>query len=482
MIEKSMGNSDKGGSDDRLFTIKTYTALFVGKLLLTITRLLGRGGTTLPGRIALMIKPDLVKILARQIKTGSIVVTGTNGKTTTSALLTSILKEAGLICINNQSGSNMSWGVASAFVEKARISGKIPVDYAILEVDEGAFPAVTAELQPRAIVVTNIFRDQLDRYGEIDYIQNAIQSGLEFQPGNSLQVINADDPSLVALSQRSGISRLTYGLDLNLPDDNLHYTGRDLKTCPLCREELAYERLYYAHLGYYYCPACNFRHPRADVRLTDYSSSRDGSTQLTVKHPKGSITLTSNLTGRYNLYNILAALTCSLGLGIQDNFIVSAIEKAAPSFGRMEHFFCEEKNIIMALIKNPVGANEVIRTVLSMNERFSLMVAINDKIADGKDVSWLWDVDFEQLTARQPNISSLTASGLRAWDMAVRFKYAGFDQNKIEIDSNTEAALIAALDKTPRSGTLFILPSYTAMLEIRRHLNKMGMGKPYWEA
>ncbi len=478
----SINNPDQGGYLNRLFTIKAYAALLIGKLLLTFTRLVGRGGTTLPGRIALMINPDFVRVLSRQIKVGSIIVTGTNGKTTTSALLSSILKEAGLTCIHNQAGSNMSWGVASAFVEEAKLNGRIPVDYAIMEVDEGAFPAVTAALQPLGIVVTNIFRDQLDRYGEIDYIQKAISTGLNIQPDKGFQVINADDPSLAALGHASGISRLTFGLDLDLADDNLHNTGRDLKTCPLCRQELAYEKIYYAHLGHYYCPNCNFKHPRADVRLTNYSCNDDNFTILNVTHQKGSIKMTSSLSGRYNLYNILAAATCSLGLGIPENTIASAISKAGPSFGRMERFTYQDKSITMALIKNPVGANEVIRTLLNRREKFSLLVAINDKIADGKDVSWLWDVDFEQLPARKEQISSLTASGLRAWDMAVRFKYAGFEQDMIKISCSTEEALITAIEKTPQAGSLFILPSYTAMLEIRSHLNKMGLGKPYWEA
>jgi lipid II isoglutaminyl synthase (glutamine-hydrolysing) len=474
-------NLKKGGSGNRLFNLRLLAAIWTGKVLMLLTRVMGRGGTTLPGRVALKIAPGLPSSLAGQLPEGSVIVTGTNGKTTTSALITGILKEAGYSCVHNQSGSNMSWGVASALLDAASLSSRLPVDYAVMEVDEGAFPGVTGSIQPRAIVVTNIFRDQLDRYGETDLIRDAIRRGLNRQPEGGFQVINADDPSLVSIESISGNPRWTYGLELDLPDDNFENTGRDIKSCPRCSEKLDYDRIYFAHLGHYHCPSCSFARPDPDVKLTDRRTGPDGSTLLKIELPGEEIEVIFPLLGTYNMYNLLAAVTCARALSIPSISIKDALGKALPSFGRMELFDLGDKSMVMALIKNPVGANEVIRTILSQPGRISLLVAINDKIADGTDVSWLWDVDFEQLSFVKDKLITVIVSGLRAWDMAVRFKYAGLDPDQVRVEHDPAAAIRLGLERTCPGGRLFILPTYTAMLEMRRTLNKMGLGKPYWE-
>ncbi len=481
MKYNSTKDKQRGGFKNRLFPIKTSAAVLTGKLLISFTRLLGRGGTTLPGRSALILDRHLVSRLAAQIKRGNLVITGTNGKTTTASLIKNILRETGAEIVHNQAGSNMSWGVTTAMVEAARISGKLDKDYAVLEVDEGAFPAVVRSVEPSGIVVTNIFRDQLDRYGEIDSIQNAISEGLNAQPAGGFRVINADDPSLAAFPKKDEIKLYTYGLELHFESSNDHDTGRDLKTCPLCKRELAYHRLYYAHLGHYYCPGCSFKRKNPIIRLTGYKELPAKKAYLTIEHPGGTINCTTSLPGIYNLYNLLAALSSGLALQVPPNIIIRSIEKAEPSFGRMEQFQYKDITLTMALIKNPVGANEVIRTLIRDKEPVSLLVAINDKIADGTDVSWLWDVNFEQLlqTGKRPDL--IIASGLRAWDMAVRFKYAGFSEEEITILPNTGEALKESLNRCSAGSNLYILPSYTAMLEIRQHLNKMGLARPYWE-
>ncbi len=471
----------KGGSANRLFSFKTGPAIIAGKLLINLTRLLGRGGTTLPGRVAMKIDPGLTGRLSSRVTGGSIVITGTNGKTTTAALLTSILKQAGLKVIHNQSGSNMSWGVATALMEAATFTGRIEAEHAVLEVDEGAFPQVVETVRPQYIIATNIFRDQLDRYGELDRIQEALGKGFMAQPEAGTAIINADDPSLVALGDRIGQKRLTYGLELDLAEDSRQDSGRDLKICPICRHQLAYERINYAHLGNYFCPSCGFQRQKPQISLTGYEKLAKGGFSLNISYPGGELSFTCPLPGRYNLYNILAAVSCALALKLEPQVIKAALERAVPAFGRMEQFVTGGKNITIALIKNPVGANEVLQTVIDRQKPMALMVAINDKIADGTDVSWLWDVDFEYLAAAGPKPLTLIASGLRACDMAVRFKYAGFEADRISVIENTEKALTAALEKTAPGGELFILPSYTAMLEIRKHLNEMGLAQPYWE-
>jgi len=470
-----------GGFDNRLFKLKLLGGIWAGKKLMVLTRILGRGGTTLPGRVALKIVPGLSSALIERLTVNSLIITGTNGKTTTSALINAILKNAGYRCIHNQSGSNMSWGVASALIGAASLSGNLDADFAVMEVDEGAFPGVTKELRPGGIVLTNIFRDQLDRYGEVDRIRDSIKQGLEIQPESGFEVINADDPSLASIKNITGKKRWTYGLELDLPADTFQNTGRDIKSCPVCNKKLAYTKIYFAHLGHYHCQACSYKRPEPDVRLVGQISNPKDEKILKISLAGSELIVKSSLPGTYNLYNVLAAVTCAKALEIPDTAVVRALESAAPSFGRMELFEIEGKTMIMALIKNPVGANEVLRTILAQTGRISLLVAINDKIADGTDVSWLWDVDFEQLSTIEEKLSTVTVSGLRALDMAVRLKYAGLDPGQIKVEENTARAIECSLQQTPPGGRLFILPTYTAMLEMRRILNKSGLAKPYWE-
>ncbi|MDZ4132468.1 MAG: Mur ligase family protein, partial [Dethiobacteria bacterium] len=361
----NQSTDQKGGFNNRLLQIKLLVGVWIGKTLIALTRLFGRGGTTLPGRIALKTAPHLPAHLTADLAGGTIIVTGTNGKTTTSAQITAILKTAGLKCIHNQSGSNMSWGVASTLISAASWRAKLRGDYAVMEVDEGAFPGVTDRIQPQGIVVTNIFRDQLDRYGEIDHIQSSIRRGLEVQPETGFQVINADDPSLAALTGTSGKRQLTFGLELDLPEDTFQNTGRDIKTCPHCREKLAYDKIYFAHLGHYRCLACSYSRPSPDVALDGLTINPDGSALLKLNLFGESFELTSPLLGTYNLYNILAAVTCAKALAIPNDLIASAVGQAIPSFGRMEKFEFEGTTVIMALNKNPVGADEVLRTILA---------------------------------------------------------------------------------------------------------------------
>jgi len=468
-------------AEGRSAGLRLIGAIWIGKILIFLTRRLGRGGTTLPGRTALLIAPTLSFQLAGRLKQGSIVVTGTNGKTTTASLIKGILDKAGLKCIHNQSGSNMAWGVASTLIENCSWNGKMDSDIAVMEVDEGAFPGVTASLQPCGIVVTNIFRDQLDRFGEIDSIQALIKKGLDASPAGNFQIINADDPSLASLKSSKKTNRWTYGLELDLPPDDFQNTGRDIKTCPTCAHKLEYAKIYFAHIGHYHCPNCSYSRPEPDVKLTDRRVTGKGTNQIEVTLPDQKMDLEVPLLGIYNLYNVLAAIACARAFKISTRIICEALNNAAPSFGRMERFEKDRKEMIMALIKNPVGANEILRTILNHPGKITLVVAINDRIADGTDVSWLWDVDFEQLAAIKDRFSSVIATGLRAWDMAVRFKYAGFEAEQLQVEDDFARAVELGLEQTAPENKLFILPTYTAMLDIRRHLNNMGLGIPFWE-
>lgn len=481
MIKKYDLKEKTGGFKNRLFKMRLLCGIWTGKALITLTRILGRGGTTLPGRAALKIEPRLSSALVEGLAEGSLIITGTNGKTTTAALLTGILQESGLKCIHNQSGSNMSWGVASALIKSVTVSSRLPGDCAVMEVDEGAFPGEVKSLKPRGIIVTNVFRDQLDRYGEIDRIRDSISKGLADQPEGGFQVINADDPSLAVLETAADKTRWTYGLEIEPPQDSFQNTGRDIKACPRCLHQLSYDKIYFAHLGHFHCPNCSYRRPQPDVKMTSCHLNKDGTSQLQITLPEEVIEVKFHLPGTFNLYNLLAAVTCAQAMAISQDVIAEALGKAAPSFGRMERFAVDGKMVQMALIKNPVGANEVLRTIIKRPDKINLLVAINDKIADGTDISWLWDVDFEQLEKVRAKLSTVAVTGLRAWEMAVRFKYAGLDPAVVRIEEKTGPALNKALEQTSPGETLFILPTYTAMIELRRHLNRMGLGKPYWE-
>ncbi len=461
-------------------------ATWVGKFLTRVLRLIKKGGTTLPGKIALKINPEIIELFSNQLSEGAIIITGTNGKTTSSSLLTTIINEAGLSSISNQSGSNMNWGIASTFLSAASWQAKLVADYGVIEADEGNFPGIVSKTKPRGIVITNIFRDQLDRYGEIDYIKSIVKKGVSSIPRQSFKVINADDPSLHGIIDDSQEATVfTYGLDLTTADqrDTVN-TAKDLKICPFCHLELRYSVLYYAHLGHFYCPGCHFKRNRPNLSITAYKANADGSSIIDIDWNKLQYQVYFPLPGLYNLYNLMAAVTCAHILDIKVPVIQKAVKNVRPSFGRMEKFKHKGIEIVLALVKNPVGANEALNTLLVSkgSKNNTILVAINDNIPDGRDISWIWDVDFEQINRSGHRFSSVITSGIRALDTALRLKYAGVESNSISIESNPAKALKLSLDRLQEGACLIILPNYSAMLEIRRALNKMGIVKNYWEA
>jgi UDP-N-acetylmuramyl tripeptide synthase len=507
--------------------LREMSALWLGKILLAAVRVSGRGGTTLPGRAAGRVAPGLLPVLAGRVRSHNLLVTGTNGKTTTAYLVAGINRLAGRDVLHNRSGSNLLWGITTAFVESSSWLGGIAKDLGVLEADEGAFPAAVRELRPSGVVVTNIFRDQLDRYGEVDRIRDMIQAGLLEMRGG-FAVLNADDPSVAGMRCHPETRVVTYGLDviqskikeglqsiipggfqaLNADDPALAGMGnpgkekqtwyyglelppeqsafvdstRDLKSCPRCSAALLYDRVFFAHLGHYRCPSCSFRRPAPDVKLVGKKTGPDGRILLDLESRGEAFRVSFPLIGTYNLYNLLAAVACTLALGVPGKVIAAAVAGATPSFGRMERFEIDGKHLVMALIKNPVGANEVLRTLMEQDKSISLLVAINDHDADGTDISWLWDAEFEQLNTIAEQLNSIVVSGIRAWDVAVRLKYAGFNPDKLAVVENLKAALSLSLENTAPGSTLFALPTYTAMLAMRRIINAMGIGRPYWEA
>jgi len=331
-------------------------------------------------------------------------------------------------------------------------------------------------------VVTNFLRDQLDRYGELESVVEKVGRGLGDVPSAGFVILNADDPSVADLAKRLQVRSVFYGLD----DPACAGTGggavTDARHCRTCGGTLHYETVYFAHFGLYHCPRCHKRRPHPEVSVTRRESLGPGGSYLEFMTPVGQFATSLNIPGLYNVYNALAAVACAVTMGIDVDTAARAPASSMSSFGRMEPVAVGDRTLVLALIKNPAGANEVLRTVMEGEGERHLLIAINDLTADGTDVSWLWDVDFEQLSGVAHRLPLILVSGQRAEDMAVRLKYAGLPSAAIVVENRLERAVALALPRVPPGKTLYVLPTYTAMLELRHLLNNLGYGRRFWEA
>jgi UDP-N-acetylmuramyl tripeptide synthase len=444
-----------------------------------LSRRSGRGGgTTLPGRLLLRLAPDAISRLGAQLQGGSVIVSATNGKTTTAGMLAAALRAAGRVPVHNRAGSNMPWGVATALLEQRGEEG-------LFEVDEAWLPRIAAELEPRLIVLGNLFRDQLDRYGELEHLADEWAELVAALAGRTGFALNADDPLIADLGRDRDLARragVTYfGIDdpsQALPELQHAF---DAKHCRRCGAPYAYERAFVGHLGHYSCPRCHADRPQADVAATRVDLEGMRGSRVTVRAPEGETELRLPLPGLYNVYNALAALTAALRLGIPLERAASALGEMEAVFGRVETIEVDGKAVSILLIKNPAGANEVLRTLLleahTNGDRrgLDLWIALNDRIADGRDVSWVWDADFELLAGQ---VRHVACAGTRAAEMAVRLKYAGLPPEAITVEEAIGRSLDRAVAEA--DGSLFALPTYTALLELRNLLAKRGLARRYW--
>ncbi|HAI20537.1 MAG TPA: DUF1727 domain-containing protein [Clostridiales bacterium UBA8153] len=456
-------------------------AIWVSKVLIGFSHWARRGGSSFPGRVARRLCPQVLTRLARQLRWGGIVVSGTNGKTTTSLLLANMLAASGMKVVHNRTGANLTAGVTAAFVQACSWTGRLDADVAVLECDEAALAGVAREVRPLAGVVTNFFRDQLDRYGELEAMVTKVGSGLAEVSHQGFVVLNADDPAVAGLAQQLAARPVFYGLD----DPACAGVGAgevsDARRCRACGGRLQYKVFYFAHLGLYYCPHCGAERPRPGITVTRRESLGPGGSRLEFAAPSGGLGASLALPGLYNAYNALAAVACALTMGVAADTVAWALANSASSFGRMEPVVVGGRTVILALIKNPAGCNEVLRTILEGTGDRYLLIAINDLTADGTDVSWLWDVEFEELADMAHRLPLVVASGRRGEDMAVRLKYAGLSPAAIVVENRLGDAVQLALEQVPEGGTLHVLPTYTAMLELRRILNDRGYGRRFWE-
>jgi UDP-N-acetylmuramyl tripeptide synthase len=429
------------------------------------------GGTTIPGKILSTVDPGAIGTLASRLPLGSALVSATNGKTTTAAMVAEILGDR-VALAHNRAGANLVSGVASALLEQAG------ADLGLFEVDEGALPDIARRVRPQALCLGNLFRDQLDRYGELEHVAEGWRAAvLELDPA-AWTVVNADDPLLADIA-RGRIEALRFGIDdPSVAREHLPHAA-DSKYCRTCGAPYDYAAAYVGHLGDYRCPRCHDARPPLDVAASGIALAGLESSSFDLVTPGGTRRVSIALPGLYNVYNALAAASLALVLGASLDEIEDGLGRFRAAFGRFERIQAGDRTVLLLLVKNPAGANEVVRTLVDAGGAPArLLIALNDDIADGRDVSWIWDVDFEPLIG---SLEELVATGARSEELALRFKYGGLGPGHITLIGDLEAALTHGLEATPPGGELIALPTYTAMLALRRIASERGLVRPYWE-
>lgn len=445
---------------------KAGLARTIGRL----SRASGRGGgTTLPGRVLLKLDKNAIDKLGSKLKHGSTLISATNGKTTTASMLASILVAEGRHPVHNRSGSNMTWGVATALLEQTGDEG-------LFEVDEAWLPETASRLHPDTILLGNLFRDQLDRYGETEALADAWVKLAKDGSDRTGFVLNADDPLVADIGRYSGEQTTYFGIDDESQALSELQHAHDAKQCRVCGHALDYQRAFVGHLGHYSCPNCGMKRPTPEVSATDITLKGMSGLEAKIVSPEGEATLKLPLPGLYNLYNALGAIATARRLGIPVQSSVKSLASMKAVFGRVERIQVDDTELSILLIKNPAGANEVIRTLALEPGQLDLWIALNDRIADGRDVSWIWDADFEMLAGR---VESVVCTGTRAAEIALRLKYAGWDTDRIKVIDGLKGALDEALRDSPSK--VFAMPTYTALLEVRKLIADEGDADQYWE-
>jgi lipid II isoglutaminyl synthase (glutamine-hydrolysing) len=436
-----------------------------------LSRLVGAGGgTTVPGKVLSSLDPEVLDRLARRLPLGSVLISATNGKTTTAAMAARILSPRVRLA-HNASGANLRSGVTSSL-----LSAK-GAELGLFEVDEAALPEIAERVRPRAICLGNLFRDQLDRYGELEHVAERWRAVVRDLPAQAALVVNGDDPQVGDLA-RERPGSVVFGLDdpRHAVPELLH--AADSKWCLRCGRPYEYAAAYVGHLGDYRCATCGHARPQLDVVARQIElRGRDG-VDFSLETRGEARRVRMSVPGLYNVYNALGAASLALALGSPLDDVVAGLELFGAAFGRFERIPVGDKRLLVLLVKNPAGANEAVRTLVAGAPPKLAVLALNDAIADGRDVSWIWDVDWEPLLA---GLEQVVVTGDRAAEMALRCKYGGFPAEAIEVVPELDQALDRGLELSPRGGELVVLPTYTAMLALRRLVAERGFVRPYWE-
>ena len=459
-------------------SFRAFLAVSAGKTVRLFCRILHRGGTAKPGEIALHICPNILSELSANVT--SIIVTGTNGKTTCTRIVEEGLHQAGLNCFSNKSGANLLKGIVTDFVVNSTLSCKCKYDYAVLETDEAASKKVCEQLNPKVIFVTNLFRDQVDRFGGVVNTRDCIRAAISNSP-NAVLVLNADCPVTASLADNVPNKSVFFGLSENAARKCVGKGVSDLTECILCGSKYEYSYVTFSHLGGFRCPNCGARRPVADYEVTDIlSQSLSGSTvQASVPSNDGtsmSVSLDINLPAVYNIYNALGAYAAISVIGISSSSAALALKTFKCGFGRMEPLNLGEKGGKMILVKNDAGCNQVIQFLRGVHEDFVLSIYLNNNISDGVDISWLENVEFEFLN--ECPVQKIYVSGMRIEEMYQRLLKAGIPENLLFKEPN-KVKLVKELKSSKYS--VFIMPTYTGMMEVRSEIIRQCGGSEFWE-
>jgi UDP-N-acetylmuramyl tripeptide synthase len=477
MLAPKLALARAAGTVSRLLADRRFRGLLADRQFLRLP-IGGGGGTSLPGKLLVRMDQGAISSLAARLARGSALISATNGKTTTAALAASVIERAGIGLVHNQAGANMAGGIASTLLDAARSHGRIAGELGLFEVDEFWLDRLIPQLAPSAIVLGNLFRDQLDRYGELDAIADRWGAALGSEAGKRARLVcNADDPLLADLG-RDGRDTVFFGIE----DDSLSLPGlshaADAKHCRRCGAPYEFEAVYLGHLGRYRCPACGQRRPSPTVHAGEVELEGVRRARFLLTTPEGSARVQLALPGVYNVYNALAAAALAITLEIPLATIVDGLQATSAAFGRAETVSIAGRETRILLIKNPAGANEVLRTLALEPGQHDLLGVLNDRTADGHDVSWIWDADFELLAGR---VRRAVCSGTRAPELALRLKYAGVQRERIEVVEDLTGALDTAIAGGDSHEPLYALPTYTAMLALRELLVRRGEASSSWQ-
>lgn len=447
--------------------IRLILAIWACKLAIFASRLLGKNGSSMPGQVALKICPNVMTLLAGQVKGDVIVVCGTNGKTTTNTLLAAMLESGGSRVVCNKLGANMIWGVCCAFCEKADLLGRLKADYACLEVDEASSVKVFAHIKPDYMVITNLFQDQLDRYGEVDLTVDFLRRALALSPKTQL-ILNGDDPVVAQLGKEK--DRICHYVCVDQAVACEQADSSESRFCPFCGGALTYEYHHYSQLGKFACPNCDFCRQEPDFRIYDVDLS-DG-LSFALSYGKNMVSFNVDYRGFYNVYNIALSYSgavLALGKAPDHQAVLSAYR---PQTGRMESFRIGNKTVILNLAKNPAGFNQALATVMADTREKNVLIGVNDNPSDGQDISWIWSVDFEKLM--HESVKHLVVTGYRADDLMLRMKHIGYTEEMQEKTRNLKEAVEKLLSGDGE--VCYALVNYTVVFTMQEILKEMEGG------
>ncbi|ENZ03470.1 hypothetical protein HMPREF1092_00657 [Clostridium thermobutyricum] len=450
-----------------IINIKSIISILAGKLVLFLSKNFLKGGSTFPGRVALKLDKKILKTVAKDYKV--VLITGTNGKTTTTSMIYNILKESGCRVITNNTGANMYAGIVACFVDNFKFGKSNKRAFAIIEVDEANVKFITEHIKPELLTITNLFRDQLDRYGEVYTTLSKIMEGIVKTPKTKL-ILNGDESLLGNLDIPNETS--FYGFSVPVKEGVKLDVNADAKFCKFCKAPYEYNYITYNHLGDFYCPSCGYKRSPLKYSVKEILNLETDSSEVMINEDIVKI----SQAGVYNIYNGLCAYSMAKELGMPTEAILKSLSKQDSSFGRQEVINIEDKQAKIILVKNPAGYNQALDTLCLNKKDFSCLFMLNDNYADGRDVSWIWDVDFEKLNTLP--INDVFISGMRMYDMAVRLKIAGLNEENFKIEADYEK--LTEMIKASKDNNFYILATYTAMINYRKYLHSKGYIQKLW--